>query len=168
MIRIRIILLQIFLALALVSCGSAPDLDPLQTRTGFFISLEDSELVQTRSTPAQIGKPASGFFNITVLKDYGSSTETVFEGPYSSGLIPVSAGSYNLYATCGENAELAFDSPFYTGSAKGSQKGPQHPFPFLARLAIVCCLWSSRIRKCSQTSSAAMESLSVCEESLWT
>ncbi len=115
--RIRI-LLQVFIAVALVSCGNAPDLDSLLKRTGLMISLEDTELVQTRSTPAQIGKPASGLFNITIMKNYGTSTETVFDGAYSSELIPVSAGSYSLYATCGENAELAFDSPFYSGSAQ--------------------------------------------------
>lgn len=103
--------------LLLVSCGE--DGSFTSGQTGFLITLNDeADGLTTRSTPSQIGKPTAEYFKLKIVKDYGTNSDTVYDGAYSSSLIPASAGSYTVSAFCGNNEELAYDSPYYFGAAQ--------------------------------------------------
>ncbi len=88
----------------------------ITANTGFLISLEDELLdTHTRSTPAELEKPTTDKFHLKIIN---SATGTMtYDNAYQSGVIPASAGTYNLTASYGDNPLLAWDSPYYEGHA---------------------------------------------------
>ena len=103
------------LSILLAACHSGEEWDT--TCCGFLISLNDEAVaVTSRATPAEIGKPIAENFNLTITSH--KTGATIYDAAYTSGIIPASAGFYSLTATYGENPVLAWDSPYYKGSAE--------------------------------------------------
>lgn len=84
---------------------------------GFLISLGEDVTVTTKSTPAELGKPTTDKFALKIVKE--STNNTLYEGAYTSSIIPASAGFYTVTATCGNNPVLALDAPYYKGEQTG-------------------------------------------------
>ena len=84
---------------------------------GFLISLGEDVTVTTKSTPAELGKPTTDQFTLKIVKE--STHNTLYEGAYTSSIIPASAGFYTVTATCGNNPVLALDAPYYKGEQTG-------------------------------------------------
>mgnify|MGYP006993757668 CR=1 FL=1 len=60
---------------------------------GFQVSLQDMGVaIETKSTPAELGKPLADQFKLKVVKNGDSSP--LFDGNYTSQTIPASAGTY--------------------------------------------------------------------------
>ncbi len=84
---------------------------------GFRIALEEDVNVTTKSTPAELGEPTADLFSLKIVKE--STGNTLYDGKYTPGTIPASAGQYTITATCGENPVLALDAPYYKGEETG-------------------------------------------------
>ncbi|MDO4165089.1 MAG: DUF4493 domain-containing protein [Bacteroides sp.] len=88
---------------------------------GFLVSLGDKQAeVSSRATPAEIGKPLAENFHLNIIKhSTGTGSDiTAYNGAYTSNLISASYGTYTLTATYGNNDVLAWDSPYYEGTAE--------------------------------------------------
>lgn len=103
------------LCAGILALGSCSNEELLTVGSGIRVSLADEVEVTSRSTPAELGKPLVTQFRLTVTKQ--GRTDAVYDGGYTSELIQVPAGTYDLKATFGTNPELSLDSPYYEGSA---------------------------------------------------
>lgn len=85
--------------------------------SGFLISLGDEQVnITSRATPAEIGKPVADQFQLRITKKETNSI--LYNGAYKSGIIQASTGNYTLEAFCGDNPELAWDTPYYKGTTE--------------------------------------------------
>lgn len=84
---------------------------------GFLISLGEDVSVTTKSTPAELDKPTTDKFTLKIVKE--STGNTLYDGTYTSSIVPASAGFYTVTATCGDNPVLALDAPYYKGEQSG-------------------------------------------------
>lgn len=104
--------LLFILCVCSVFVGCSKD-DEQTERSGFVISLDEATVdVASRATPKELGKPLDVNFRIKVVNTATGSS--VYDGAFTK-LIPVNAGSYELTASYGEDVELEFDTPYYTG-----------------------------------------------------
>lgn len=102
---------------------------------GFLISLGEDVSVTTKSTPAELGKPTTDKFTLKIVKENTGST--LYEGTYTSQIIPASSGLYTVTATYGSNPVLALDAPYYKGEESGVEvaEGPATPVSLTCRVA---------------------------------
>lgn len=102
---------------------------------GFLISLGEDVSVTTKSTPAELGKPTTDKFILKIVKENTGST--LYEGTYTSQIIPASSGLYTVTATCGNNPVLALDAPYYKGEQSGVEvtEGPATPVSLTCKVA---------------------------------
>lgn len=86
---------------------------------GFLISLNDdvSTEVTTKSTPAELGEPATENFKLKIVNE--TTNDPLYDGAYKSGPIPASAGTYTVTASFGDNSLVALDEPYYKGDTTG-------------------------------------------------
>lgn len=86
---------------------------------GFLISLNDdvSTEVTTKSTPAELGEPATENFKLKIVNE--TTNNPLYDGAYKSGPIPASAGTYTVTASFGDNSLVALDEPYYKGEQTG-------------------------------------------------
>ena len=105
------------LSLLFVSCQEE-QWNNMQTG-GFLISLSDevSTDVTTKSTPAELGEPATDNFKLLIVNE--TTNNLLYDGAYKSGTIPASAGTYTVTATFGDNPPVALDKPYYKGDETG-------------------------------------------------
>ena len=85
-------------------------------KTGFLVSLAEDVKVESRSTPEELGEPVASQFNLKITNQVTGSE--LYNGSYTSDLIPASAGTYAIEATHGDNPVLALDAPYYKGTAE--------------------------------------------------
>ncbi len=100
-------------ALVMASCNA--DDAWQQQGSGFLITLSDDVAVETRSTPQEIGAPVAEEFHLYIVND--KTGETLYNGSYTSDYISAPPSDYTLEATFGSNPELAYDAPYYYGTA---------------------------------------------------
>lgn len=82
--------------------------------TGFKIALVDEPSVtETRSTPQELGKPTTDNFTLKIVNS--ASGKSIYDAGYTKDIIKASAGVYDVTASFGDNAVLAFDAPYYEG-----------------------------------------------------
>lgn len=105
------------LSLLFVGCQEE-QLNNMQTG-GFLISLNDdvSTEVTTKSTPAELGEPATENFKLKIVNE--TTNDPLYDGAYKSEPIPASAGSYAVTASFGDNSLVALDEPYYKGEETG-------------------------------------------------
>lgn len=105
--------------------------------SGSRISLSDEPMnITTRTTPVEIGKPAADKFHLKIVNH--KTEKTIYDAAYTSDIIPASTGTYSLTAMCGDNPELAWDSPYYEGSTDADVKANE-----TASVAIPCSVANS-------------------------
>ena len=108
-------LVATLLGVLFVACSEEENLS--QTgKTGFLVSLAEDVKVDSRKTPEELGKPAASQFKLKITNQTTGSE--LYSGSYTEDLIPVSAGTYAIEATHGENQLLAVDAPYYKGTAE--------------------------------------------------
>lgn len=105
------------LSLLFIGCQEE-QLNNMQTG-GFLISLNDdvSTEVTTKSTPAELGEPATENFKLKIVNE--TTNNLLYDGAYKSGTIPASAGTYTVTAMFGDNSLVALDEPYYKGEQTG-------------------------------------------------
>lgn len=82
--------------------------------TGFKIALVDEPSVtETRSTPQELGKPTTDNFTLKIVNS--ATGKSIYDAGYTKDIIKASAGVYDVTASFGDNAVLAFDAPYYEG-----------------------------------------------------
>ena len=82
--------------------------------TGFKIALVDEPSVtETRSTPQELGKPTVDKFKLKIANS--ATGKSIYDAGYTKDIIKASAGVYDVTASFGDNAVLAFDAPYYEG-----------------------------------------------------
>ncbi|MGN0066059.1 MAG: DUF4493 domain-containing protein [Bacteroides sp.] len=108
----------------LVACTQESETDGVpSTGSGFLLSLSDrpmltEESATTRLIPAALEKPVAANFQLTILPQ--GSKQPIYSGSFTSDPIPAGAGSYTLTARCGSNPQLAWDTPYYEGTAEAT------------------------------------------------
>lgn len=108
-------LVATLLGVLFVACSEEENLS--QTgKTGFLISLAEDVKVDSRSTPEELGKPVASQFKLKITNQTTGSE--LYSGSYTEDLIPVSAGTYEIEATYGDNPVLALDAPYYKGTTE--------------------------------------------------
>lgn len=101
------------LCLSLGGCRQE-DQAPSNVQTGFYISLADADVqTETRSTPQELGKPAVDNFKLKIVNS--ASGKSIYDAGYTKDIIKASAGVYDVTASFGDNAVLAYDAPYYEG-----------------------------------------------------
>lgn len=109
--------------LALNACEEGTD--SFGESGGFIISLTDAlagvDVVGTKSTPSELGKPMMDKFHLRVMD--ANSGLAAYEGPCVSTLIKVLPGTYDLTATYGNDVTLALDAPWYKGELTSQTVG---------------------------------------------
>lgn len=105
------------LSLLFVGCQEE-QLNNMQTG-GFLISLNDdvSTEVTTKSTPAELGEPATENFKLKIVNE--TTNDPLYDWAYKSEPIPASAGTYTVTASFGDNSLVALDEPYYKGEETG-------------------------------------------------
>ena len=107
--------MAILLGVLFVACSEEENLS--QTgKTGFLVSLAEDVKVDSRKTPEELGKPAASQFKLKITNQTTGSE--LYSGSYTEDLIPVSAGTYEIEATYGDNPVLALDAPYYKGTTE--------------------------------------------------
>lgn len=114
-----------FCALSLlVACTQESETDGVvSTGSGFLLSLSEGsisseETTNTRTLPAELEKPVAANFQLTILPQ--GSEQPIYSGSFTSEPIPAGAGHYTLTAYCGSNPQLAWDTPYYKGTAEAT------------------------------------------------
>lgn len=86
----------------------------MEAVTGFKIALVDEPSVtETRSTPQELGKPTTDNFTLKIVNS--ASGKSIYDAGYTKDIIKASAGVYDVTASFGDNAVLAYDAPYYEG-----------------------------------------------------
>ena len=104
------------LGLLCLSVGSCQQDDwaVSDSQTGFYISLADADVqTETRSTPQELGKPTVDKFKLKIANS--ATGKSIYDAGYTKDIIKASAGVYDVTASFGDNAVLAFDAPYYEG-----------------------------------------------------
>lgn len=101
------------LGLVSFACSGCEETDSLTTVSGFQVTLIEAETEEARSTPSEIGKPAASQFQLKIVNTV--TQKTVYDDTYKSGFIAAGQGVYTVTATCGTDAVLAVDAPYYKG-----------------------------------------------------
>ena len=101
----------IFVASGVISCQQEEEWTAADM--GFLVTLNEAVTVATKATPAELDKPVADNFYLSIIKE--STGKVIYNGNYSAELVPASAGTYILMATCGEDPILAWDTPYYAG-----------------------------------------------------
>ncbi|MBQ8224529.1 MAG: DUF4493 domain-containing protein [Bacteroides sp.] len=105
------------LLVSLLSCQQESEVLDMG-QSGFLLKLTDEVNVETRGTPAELGKPIASQFNVCITKQTGvTAGGTIYDGQYTEEMIPAPINSYLIEATCGTNPVLGLDAPYYYGSA---------------------------------------------------
>ena len=107
-------LVAAILSVLFVACSEEENLSQT-SKTGFQISLTESVKVDSRSTPAELGKPLISQFNLKITNQV--TERESYNGSYKD-FISAAAGMYTIEAECGDDLELALDNPYYKGSVE--------------------------------------------------
>ena len=108
----------------LVACTQESETNGVvSTGSGFLLSLSEGsisseETTNTRMLPAELEKPVAANFQLTILPQGGE--QPIYSGCFTSEPIPSGAGHYTLTAYCGSNPQLAWDTPYYEGTAEAT------------------------------------------------
>lgn len=105
-------LVAAILSVLFVTCSEEENLSQT-SKAGFQISLTESVKVDSRSTPAELGKPLISQFNLKITNQV--TERESYNGSYKD-FISAAAGMYTIEAECGDDLELALDNPYYKGS----------------------------------------------------
>lgn len=104
------------LSLLFVGCQEE-QLNNMQTG-GFQISLQDVAAdITTKTLPKDLEGPLVSNFQLKITNEVSGSS--IYNGAYTSNLIPASTGIYTISATHGDNPPLAKDNPYYKGDTTG-------------------------------------------------
>ena len=104
------------LSLLFVGCQEE-QLNNMQTG-GFQISLQDVAAdITTKTLPKDLEDPIVSNFQLKITNEVSGTS--IYNGAYTSNLIPASTGVYSITATHGDNPPLAKDNPYYKGDTTG-------------------------------------------------
>lgn len=104
------------LSLLFIGCQEE-QLNNMQTG-GFQISLQDVAAdITTKTLPKDLEGPLVSNFQLKITNEVSGSS--IYNGAYTSNLIPASTGIYTISATHGDNPPLAKDDPYYKGDTTG-------------------------------------------------
>ena len=104
------------LSLLFVGCQEE-QLNNMQTG-GFQISLQDVAAdITTKTLPKDLEGPLVSNFQLKITNEVSGTS--IYNGAYTSNLIPASTGIYTISATHGDNPPLAKDNPYYKGDTTG-------------------------------------------------
>lgn len=112
----------------LVSCSSELPSAPSAAGGGLVLSLPsiDSEVQETRAVPSDL-KPTSADFHLTIVRQ--SNNATIYDGAFTSDKITAAPDDYTITASCGENALIGLDTPYFVGTTTASVVSTTEPTP---------------------------------------
>ena len=123
----------------LAACGGDEELKTGDASTGFFISLgEISVGADSRAVPSELEKPVAEKFHLKIQNV--KTGVVVYDDDYTSDFIQAVTGDYQVTASCGRNAVLALDEPYYEGSASATVESGE-----ITRLNVECKVANSLI-----------------------
>lgn len=114
-------LVKIFCAAsALILSACRADLVPAMQEGALQVSLGyvSSSVAETKTAPENLAKPDASNFQLNIVNKDRSNT--LYNGKFTDTPIKAVPGSYIVSVQAGEDVEIGYDSPFYTGSANAN------------------------------------------------
>ncbi len=114
------------------------------TKGSFSVSLADEALLATTKAQQAISDETAKQFHLCIRNEAGY---TLYDDAWTNQPIPAPEGSYTLEASMGKNADVAFDSPYYTGEAKATIQPKQAAsvtIPCKVANALVSINWENK------------------------
>lgn len=114
------------------------------TKGSFSVSLADEALLATTKAQQSISDETAKQFHLCIRNEAGY---TLYDDAWTNQPIPAPEGSYTLEASMGKNADVAFDSPYYTGEAKATIQPKQAAsvtIPCKVANALVSINWENK------------------------
>lgn len=102
------------LTLAFSACVSDMDIPSTGEGGRLQLSLDNISVSVTRSTPAELGKPLTSMFRVSITNSVG---HTIYNDMYTEEEITLPIGEYTIAVTYGNNELIAKDKPYYIGEA---------------------------------------------------
>ena len=84
-----------------------------------------TEVSETRSTPSDLGTPASTDFHLSIVRE--SNGVTIYDGTFTSDKIKASPDDYDISVAYGTNPILGLDAPYYIGTASATVESTTEP-----------------------------------------
>ncbi len=107
--------LQLLLCFILVGCVN--EFDATNENAVGFLKLSLASIsteTETRSTPAELGKPLADQFKLRIVS---SSGLVAYDDYYKDETLTIPVGNYFIEASYGNNPALGIDAPYYIGTA---------------------------------------------------
>ena len=114
------------------------------TKGSFSVSLADEALLATTKAQQSISDETAKQFHLCIRNE---ARYTLYDDAWTNQPIPAPEGSYTLEASMGKNADVAFDSPYYTGEAKATIQPKQAAsvtIPCRVANALVSINWENK------------------------
>ena len=114
-------LVKIFCAAsALILSACRADLVPAMQEGALQVSLGyvSCSVAETKTAPENLAKPDASNFQLNIVNKDRSNT--LYNGKFTDTPIKAVPGSYIVSVQAGEDVEIGYDSPFYTGSANAN------------------------------------------------
>ena len=114
------------------------------TKGSFSVSLADEALLAATKAQQSISDETAKQFHLCIRNEAGY---TLYDDAWTNQPIPAPEGSYTLEASMGKNADVAFDSPYYTGEAKATIQPKQAAsvtIPCKVANALVSINWENK------------------------
>ena len=113
-----LIVLMLLVTIFVSGCSQEEDIIPSNGTLCLSIG-QTSKVEETRATPAQLGKPLVGKFNLRVQRN----DNVCYDGKFVEEL-ELKVGTYEVTAYHGENVTIGKDAPYYEGTTTAVvQKG---------------------------------------------
>lgn len=107
-------------ASALILSACRADMVPVVQEGALQVSIGNisSSVVESKAAPANLAKPEAADFRLSIVNNERGST--LYNGKFTDTPIKAVPGSYTVSVQAGEDIEIGYDSPFYTGSASAN------------------------------------------------
>ncbi len=86
-----------------------------------------ADVVETRSTPAELGTPVPTDFRLNIVRQ--SNGVTIYDGPFTDQKIKAAPDDYAITASFGTNPMIGLDAPYYIGTGTVTVESTTEPTP---------------------------------------
>lgn len=133
-------ILSLFILLAttwlLGGCSFSDEWEMQADGGGLQLSLAgiSTEVSETRSTPAELGKPKAADFQLNIVRQ--SNGVTIYNGPFTTQKIKAAPDEYTITATYGTNPLVGVDAPYYIGTGTATVESTTEATPVSLPVAV--------------------------------
>ncbi len=108
-------------------CSRSDEWEALEESGSLQLSLVgiSTEVCETRSTPAELGKPAPTDFHMNIVRQ--SNDVAIYDGSFTSSKIKAAPDTYSITVSYGSNPLIGVDAPYYIGTTTATVASTTEP-----------------------------------------